>query len=96
MANLALRFRTITGLRVERVPAPFWVRVAIPFVAILVAFLLTSILVIMAGANPIEAFYYLLIEPLTSRGSETIPGAQRKMAPMSMASPGRGGLQAQL
>ncbi len=69
MANPALRLKSIPGLRVERLPAPVWMRVAIPFIAILLAFLLTSVLVIMAHANPLEAFYYLLIEPLTSRNS---------------------------
>jgi general nucleoside transport system permease protein len=69
MANLALRFRNIGGFRVERLPAPLWIRIAIPFIAILLAFLLTSILVLLAHANPVDAFYYLLIEPLTSRNS---------------------------
>src|SRR5689334_4326443 len=55
------------GLRIERVPAPIWMRIATPLIAVLIAFLLTSILLIMAGANPLEAFYYLLIEPLTTR-----------------------------
>lgn len=67
MANLTLGLKNVRGLRFERLPAPFWVRVAIPFIAILLAFLLTSVLVLMAGANPLEAFYYLLIEPLTTR-----------------------------
>jgi general nucleoside transport system permease protein len=67
MANLAIRLRRVSGLRVERLPAPLWVRVTIPFIAILIAFLLTSVLVIMAHASPVEAFYYLLVEPLTTR-----------------------------
>jgi len=66
MANLALRVRNVMNIRVERVPAPLWVRIAIPFIAIIAAFLITSILVFMAGRNPLEAFYYLLIEPLTT------------------------------
>lgn len=67
MANLTLRLKTMTHWRIERVPAPLWMRIATPFIAVLIAFLLTSILLIMAGANPLEAFYYLLIEPLTTR-----------------------------
>jgi general nucleoside transport system permease protein len=67
MANRSLRLRNIANLRIERVPAPLWMRIAIPFIAIMLAFLFTSILVLMAGANPLEAFYYLLIEPLTTR-----------------------------
>ncbi|MBX3080606.1 MAG: ABC transporter permease [Anaerolineae bacterium] len=55
------------GWRIERLPSPVWVQVLIPFLAIGLAFLITSILVLMAQANPLDAFYYLLIEPISTR-----------------------------
>jgi simple sugar transport system permease protein len=56
-------------VKVERVAAPVWMRSLIPIVAILVTFILTAILVIMAKANPLEAYHYFLIEPLSSQVS---------------------------
>lgn len=55
--------------RIERMPAPLWFRVLIPIIAILITFLITSILILMAGANPFVAFYYILIAPLSDRVS---------------------------
>jgi len=55
--------------RIEKVPAPFWMRILIPVAAVLVTFLLTSILVLLAGADPLKAFYYFLISPLSSQVS---------------------------
>ncbi len=49
--------------RIERVPAPLWMRALIPLVAIIVTFIITSVLIIWAGANPLEAYYYFLIAP---------------------------------
>ena len=66
------KFRGLSDLRylrLERSAAPVWVRLLIPLIAILISFLLTSILVLMANANPIDAFYYLLIDPLTTSTS---------------------------
>lgn len=57
------------GLKIERIPAPVWVRPLIPIAAIIVTFLLTASLVLMVNANPIEAYYYFLIDPLSSRVS---------------------------
>src|SRR5262245_9094130 len=57
------------GLKLERAPAPVWARPLIPLVAILVTFLLTASLVWLVDANPLEAYYYFLIEPLSSRVS---------------------------
>lgn len=51
--------------RIERAPAPVWMRGLIPLIAILVTFLLVSVLIIAAGASPITAFYELMIDPLT-------------------------------
>lgn len=53
------------GLRIERVPSPIWVRSLIPFISILITFLLVSVLILSAGASPLQAFYDLLIGPLT-------------------------------
>jgi simple sugar transport system permease protein len=55
--------------RLERVPAPSWFKILIPLIAILVTFLITSILVIMAKANPFSAYYYFLVAPLSNRVS---------------------------
>lgn len=55
--------------RIERVPAPVWLRTLIPVIAILITFLITSLLIMAAGANPLEAYYYFLIAPLSSRVS---------------------------
>lgn len=57
------------GLKIERVPAPVWMRPLIPVAAILVTFLLTATLVVMVNANPVEAYYYFLVDPLSSRVS---------------------------
>jgi simple sugar transport system permease protein len=55
--------------RLEKYHAPQWVKVAIPFAAIFVTFLITSIILIISDVNPIKAFYYFLIEPLSAKAS---------------------------
>ena len=55
----------MAGLRIERAPSPVWVRTLIPFISIFVTFLLVSVLILSAGASPLQAFYQMLIEPLT-------------------------------
>jgi general nucleoside transport system permease protein len=55
--------------RIERVPAPVWLRTLVPVIAILITFLITSLLIMAAGANPLQAYYYFLIAPLSSRVS---------------------------
>ena len=55
--------------RLERVQAPLWKRALVPLVAIVVTFLLTSVLVLLAKANPLEAYYYFLIDPLSNKTS---------------------------
>ena len=57
------------GFKIERVPAPLWVRPLLPFAAVLITFMITSILVVMVDASPIEAYYYFLIDPLSSQVS---------------------------
>ena len=40
------------GFKLERSPAPLWIRGAIPLIAIAITFVLVSVLVIAAGASP--------------------------------------------
>jgi ABC-type uncharacterized transport system permease subunit len=53
-------------LQVERNPAPVWFRALIPLASILLTFLLTSGFVLAYGANPLQAAYYFLIDPLSN------------------------------
>jgi simple sugar transport system permease protein len=57
------------GLKIERLPAPVWVRPLIPVATIILTFLLTATLVLLVKANPLEAYYYFLVDPLSSRVS---------------------------
>jgi ABC-type uncharacterized transport system permease subunit len=57
------------GLKFERIPAPVWMGPLIPVAAIIVTFVLTATLVVLVNANPLEAYYYFLIDPLSSRVS---------------------------
>lgn len=56
-------------LKIERATAPVWVRPLIPLISVLITFTLTAILVALAKANPLEAYYYFLIAPLSDRVS---------------------------
>lgn len=53
------------GIKFERVPAPLWLRGLIPVIAIVITFLVASVIVLAVGANPGDAIYQLLIVPLT-------------------------------
>ncbi len=55
--------------QIERLPAPFWLRPLIPILAVVVTFLLTASFVLIVDANPLEAYYYFLLDPLSSRVS---------------------------
>jgi general nucleoside transport system permease protein len=55
------------NFRIVRSPAPGWFSALIPLLAIVVTFMITSVFIIIAGANPFEAYYYFLISPLTSK-----------------------------
>ena len=57
------------GLKIERNPAPVWFRPLIPLLAIALTFAITSTLVQLVKANPLQAYYYFLAEPLSSRVS---------------------------
>ena len=57
------------GLKIERVSAPLWVRLLIPIAAVVITFGLTATLIVLVKANPVEAYYYFLIDPLSSKVS---------------------------
>jgi len=59
----------MASIRIERAAAPVWMRSLIPLAAIVVTFALTAVLVVMAGAKPLEAYHYFLIAPLSSQVS---------------------------
>ena len=59
----------MAGLRLERGTAPVWLRVLLPVLATLLTFAITALLVVLVKANPLEAYYYFLIDPLSSRVS---------------------------
>lgn len=56
-------------LKIERAPAPVWMRPLIPLLAVPVTFLLTTLFLLWADANPLQAYYHFLIAPLSSRVS---------------------------
>ncbi|MCB0213574.1 MAG: ABC transporter permease [Anaerolineae bacterium] len=57
------------GFKIERIPAPLWARPLIPIAAILITFLLTATLILLVNTNPLDAYYYFLVDPLSSRVS---------------------------
>jgi len=57
---------TIFNFRLEKGSAPLWMRGLIPVLSAVCAFLLTSVLLAAARANPFQAFYFMLVEPLTA------------------------------
>lgn len=56
-------------LRIERAAAPLWMRPLIPVIAVVITFVLVSVLILWAGANPFAAVIELLINPLTRAGA---------------------------
>jgi len=57
------------GIRIERNPAPVWFRPLIPLLAIVLTFVLTTSLVLLVRADPLQTYYYFLADPLSSRVS---------------------------
>lgn len=55
--------------RWERGSAPWWLRLSLPVIAILITFLIASVLIAASGANPLDVFYELLVRPFTKRSS---------------------------
>jgi len=56
-------------LKFEKRPAPMWVRPLVPVISVVITFIITSILILWNGSNPFSAYYYFLIEPLSSQVS---------------------------
>jgi general nucleoside transport system permease protein len=54
-------------LQMQEQLAPRWFNLVIPPLAIVLTFLLTSVFFMTSGADPIDAFGYLLFDPLTTR-----------------------------
>lgn len=55
--------------KLEKHPAPYWLRLLLPFIAIVATFILTSIILLISKVDPLQAFYYILVDPLSSRSS---------------------------
>jgi ABC-type uncharacterized transport system permease subunit len=55
--------------RLHEQSAPSWYVPALPLLAILITYVLTSVLVVVAGAQPLEAYRYFIVEPLATRFS---------------------------
>ncbi len=56
-------------LRIEKTGAPFWFRFLLPVLILILTFVITAIFVLWGKANPLQAYYYFLIAPLSSRVS---------------------------
>lgn len=55
--------------RWERGSAPWWLRLLLPVVAVLITFLIASVLIAASGANPLDVFFELLVRPFLRRTS---------------------------
>lgn len=55
--------------KVERRPAPLWVRPLLPLISVLITFILSGLVLLAIGVNPFEAYYYFLIAPLAGHVS---------------------------
>ena len=53
----------------ERAKSPYWLIIVSPFIAIIVAIILAGILIILAGANPFDSYYQLIIGAFGSKNS---------------------------
>ncbi len=54
-------------LRLERGSAPWWLRLSLPVLAVLITFLFVSLLIVLSGANPLAVFFEMLVNPLSKR-----------------------------
>ena len=57
------------NIKIEKSPAPAWVKFVLPIVAVIITMLITLIFSYISNINPIETFKYLLVTPLSSRVS---------------------------
>jgi simple sugar transport system permease protein len=55
--------------KLEKHSAPYWLRILLPFIAIFATFLITSIILLVSKVDPLQAFYYILVDPLSSKTS---------------------------
>lgn len=55
--------------KIERGTAPLWIRALIPVIILVITFIITSLLILWAGADPFEAYYNFLIVPLSKKSS---------------------------
>lgn len=69
MKEATAKQTTIFPYRFERAPAPASWKFIIPLVSVVVTFIITSVWILLAGANPLQAYYYFLISPLSSQFS---------------------------
>ena len=53
----------------ERTQSPYWLLILSPFMAILVAIVLAGILIVLAGANPFQSYYQLMIGAFGSKNA---------------------------
>ena len=53
----------------ERTQNPYWLLILSPFMAILVAIVLAGILIVLAGANPFQSYYQLMIGAFGSKNA---------------------------
>jgi len=55
--------------RIERTPSPLWMIALLPVIAVVITFVISMLILQIVKANPFEAFYYILISPLSTRTS---------------------------
>ncbi|OPL11465.1 MAG: hypothetical protein AVO34_08610 [Firmicutes bacterium ML8_F2] len=56
----------MSKLKIEKAPAPAWVRPIIPISAVVVTFMITLIFIAWVQVNPLHTYYYFLVAPFTS------------------------------
>lgn len=57
------------NLKIEKSPAPLWVKLLLPIFAVIITMIITSIFSYISNIDPLETFRYLLVAPLSSRVS---------------------------
>lgn len=55
--------------RWERGPAPWWLRLLLPLLAVAITFVIAALLIAASGANPLDVFREMLVTPFTRRTS---------------------------
>lgn len=57
------------NFKLEKYQPKSWVRLTIPLTAVVLTFVIASMVLLASNVNPIRAFYYFLIEPLSAKSS---------------------------